>query len=115
MAIIVRWEIKDMIRDSVSGGVNTVFWNCYVRSEDHRRCVASESGKLFLNPDSSSPDFVPYENLTEQMVLGWVWNSLIKGEETADEAKARIEQSRIEKVQAQIDRQAAQASGTPWS
>jgi len=53
--------------------------------------------------------------LTEATVLGWVYNSLIEGEETADEAKARIETVRTGKVEAQIARKTAQASGTPWA
>jgi len=52
--------------------------------------------------------------LTEATVLGWVYNSLIEGEETAEEAKARIEADRTAKVQKQIDAAATTASGTPW-
>jgi hypothetical protein len=43
-----------------------------------------------------------------------VYNSLIEGEETADEAKKRIEDDRTAKVQGQIDRAASQATGLPW-
>ena len=46
--------------------------------------------------------------------LGWVYTSLIEGEETADEAKARVEADRASKVQKQIDAAATTASGVPW-
>ena len=36
------------------------------------------------------------------------------GEETADEAKARVEADRTAKVQGQIDRANTEASGVPW-
>jgi hypothetical protein len=39
---------------------------------------------------------------------------LIEGEETADEAKARIETDRDAKVQKQIDAAATTESGVPW-
>jgi hypothetical protein len=47
--------------------------------------------------------------------LGWVYDSLIEGDETATEAKARIEADRTAKVQGQIDRAASDSSGVPWS
>jgi hypothetical protein len=52
--------------------------------------------------------------LTEADVLGWVYASLVEGEETPDEAKARVEADRDGKVQKQIDAAATTASGVPW-
>jgi hypothetical protein len=52
--------------------------------------------------------------LTEADVLGWVYASLVEGEETPDEAKARVEADRDAKVQKQIDAAATTASGVPW-
>ena len=52
--------------------------------------------------------------MTENDVLGWVYDSLIVGDETADEAKARVEADRTAKVQGQIDRAATTESGMPW-
>ena len=43
-----------------------------------------------------------------------IWESAKEGDETAEEFKARIESERTAKVQAQIDRKAAQATGVPW-
>ena len=53
--------------------------------------------------------------LTEADVLGWVYTSLIEGDETAAEAKARVEADRDAKVQKQIDAAATTASGVPWA
>ena len=47
-------------------------------------------------------------------VLGWVYDSLKEGDETAAEAKARVEADRTAKVQGQIDRATANSSGVPW-
>ena len=51
----------------------------------------------------------------EADVLGWVYSSLIEGDETAAEAKARIEAERTAKVQKQIDAAATTATGVPWA
>jgi hypothetical protein len=48
------------------------------------------------------------------MFLVGCTHSLIEGDETADEAKARVEADRDAKVQKQIDAAATTASGVPW-
>ena len=113
MAITTTWKVNNMVHNTDDGGVITVYWECVAHSDTGEQAV--EGGKLRLEPDASSPDYVAYDDLTEATVLGWVYNSLIEGEETADEAKARIETNRTGKVEAQIARKAAQASGTPWA
>jgi len=39
---------------------------------------------------------------------------LIEGEETAAEAKARVEANRTARVEGQIDRATSEATGVPW-
>jgi hypothetical protein len=112
MAIMTTWKIENMERQTSDGGVNTVHWSCTAHADTGESAV--EVGKLRLEPDASASDFVAYDSLTEATVLGWVYNSLLEGEETADEAKARIEANRTGKVQGQIDRKTAQATGMPW-
>ena len=112
MAITCTWTVNNMQRTDADGGVFLVYWSCFASDGTYS---ATEGGKLRCEPDPSSPDFTPYADLTEAQVLGWVYNSLIEGDETADEAKARVEANRTAKVQGQIDRAATTASGTPWS
>ena len=69
--------------------------------------------------DPSSGDFIAYASLKESDVLGWVHNSLIEkkedgSNETAAEAKARIEKVRQDKVTAQVADKAASSTGMPW-
>jgi hypothetical protein len=97
------------------GGVFLVYWSMVAASDGTPSYTASEGGKLRTTPDASAPDFIPYADLTEADVLGWVYNSLITGDETAAEAKARVEADRTAKVQKQIDAAATTASGTPWA
>ena len=111
MAISTTWSVSNMVRNEADGGVVTVYWSCVASDGTYS---ATEGGKLRLTPDASADDFVAYADLTEATVLGWVYDSLVEGEETATEAKTRIETDRTAKVQGQIDRAAAQSEGTPW-
>jgi len=124
MAITCTWSVNDMTHKDSDGGVFLVYWSCVARNQTGTDGMgnpvygpesATEGGKLRCEYDASSPDFIPYADLTEATVLGWVYNSLIEGDETADEAKARIEADRTAKVQGQIDRAASDSSGVPWS
>ena len=116
MATTVTWSVLDMKRDVATGGVKLVYWQCLAADDTHTECTASEAGKLRLEPDADADSFVAYDDLTEEIVLGWVYASLVEGEEeTADEAKTRIAANRTGKVEAQVARKTAEASGTPWA
>jgi hypothetical protein len=114
MAITNTWSVSDMQHTAADGGVFLVYWSMVAQSDGTPSYTASEGGKLRCEYDASSSTYIPYADLTEATVLGWVYNSLIEGEETAEEAKARIEADRTAKVQKQIDAAATTASGTPW-
>ncbi len=113
MPITCTWSVNNMTHNTADGGVTIVYWSCTAQADTGETAV--EGGKLRLEPDASSPDYVAYDDLTEATVLGWVYNSLIEGEETAEEAKARIEENRTGKVQGQIDRKESTATGMPWA
>ena len=115
MAITCTWSVNNMTHNDADGGVILVYWSCVAASDGTPSYTATEGGKLRLDPDPASPDYIPYTDLTEADVLGWVYNSLIEGDETAAEAKARVEANRTAKVQGQIDRAATTASGVPWA
>ena len=115
MAITTTWSIDDMTHQTDDGGVFIVYWSLNANSDGDPAFTAQEAGKLRLTPDPSSKDFIAYKNLKESDVLGWVYDSLIEEDETADEAKARIEAERTAKVQGQIDRHTANATGVPWA
>jgi len=114
MAISNTWSVNDMQHTDADGGVFLVYWSMVAQSDGTPSYSASEGGKLRCEYDASSSSYIAYADLTEANVLGWVYNSLIEGEETAEEAKARIEADRTGKVQGQIDRAASQSSGVPW-
>ena len=114
MAITNTWSINDMQRTDSDGNVFLVYWSMIAKSDGTPSYSASEGGKLRLTGDPSDPDFIPYADLKESDVLGWVYDSLKEDDETAAEAKKRIEDERTAKVQGQIDRAADNSSGVPW-
>ena len=114
MAITTTWSVSNMTRVDADGGVITAYWQLLAASDGGGGETATEGGKQRFEYDASSSDFIPYADLKESDVLGWIWEACKEGEETAEEFKARIESERTAKVQAQIDRKAAQVSGVPW-
>ena len=114
MAINNTWSVTDMQHTDADGGVFLVYWSMVAASDGTPSYSASEGGKLRCTYDASAAGFIAYADLTEADVLGWVYTSLIEGDETAAEAKARIEVDRDAKVQKQIDAASTTASGVPW-
>ena len=111
MAITTTWSVNDMTHKDSDGGVSLVYWSLTATDGTYS---AQEGGKLRCTADPSASDYIAYADLTEADVLGWVYSSLIVDDETAAEAKARIEAERTAKVQKQIDAAATTATGVPW-
>ena len=114
MAITTTWNVSDMTHKDSDGGVFLVYWSLTAQSDGTPSYSAQEGGKLRCTADPSASDYIAYADLKESDVLGWVYDSLKEGDETAAEAKARIEAERTAKVQGQIDRAAANSNGVPW-
>ena len=114
MAITTTWSVTDMTHVDADGGVIKAYWSCNALSDTTPAYSAVEGGKLLCTYDASASGFIVYAELSQADVLGWIWTSLIEGSETAAEAKARIEANRTARVQGQIDRATAQATGVPW-
>lgn len=114
MAINTTWSVSNMTHVDADGGVILAYWSLVAQSDGEGGETATEGGKNRFTYDASSSDYIAYDDLTEADVLGWIWEANKEGDETAEEYKARIEAERTAKVQAQIDRNATQATGVPW-
>ena len=115
MAINTTWSVSDMTHVDADGGVILAYWSLFAQSDGSGGETATEGGKNSFTYDASGSGFIKYDDLKESDVLGWIYDANKEGDETADEYKARIEAERTAKVQAQIDRNAAQSDGGPWS
>ena len=115
MAINTTWSVTDMTHVDADGGVILACWSLVAASDAGGGETATEGGKNRFEYDASASGFIKYDSLKESDVLGWIYEANKAEDETADEYKARIEAERTAKVQAQIDRKAAQSNGLPWS
>ena len=99
------WSISQLDRTLPDGVVYTAHWRVSKTDGD---ASASVYGSIQIPVKSvSDPDFIPYEDLTEADVVGWVKDEMSAEQVAAHEAS----------VAAQIDAQKnpVSASGLPWS
>ena len=97
MAITYNWTITNLDRNTADGFVTTAHWTASAVDGEHTASVYSTVSWPVDEPQ------IPYDNLTAQIVLEWVWESVDK---TATEA-ALLEQINIKK-------NPVTASGRPW-
>ena len=96
----IKWSIQNLERKTADGFVYTAHWRCTATDGDFS---ASSYGTAGFSQDPEAESFVPYQDLTEEQVLGWLWNSIDK-DATEEALKAKIE----------ADKNPTSASGTPW-
>jgi hypothetical protein len=93
-----NWSINQMDRLTSDGFVVTVHYNISATDGDYSASIYGTCGYI-----QESETFVPYDDLTKEMVVGWVQTSL---------GKDIVEDS----LQSQIDalKNPVQESGLPW-
>ncbi len=92
------WTIEDLERDTANGGVFNA--NTKITSTDGTNTVEYVF-KVGFTPDSSLPNYTPYDDLTEAQVLGWV-QGLVSVDELNSGQDARLSQKENH------------ANGKPW-
>jgi hypothetical protein len=97
-----NWTIKQMERLTTDGFVVTVHYRVLAIDGDDHDCVASTYGTISYTQEQGKT-YIPYADLTQAIVVGWVQESL--GKDTVETS-----------LQGQIDAQKnpVQESGTPW-
>jgi hypothetical protein len=102
MATTFTWAIAQLERETEDGFVFTVHYTVAAHDGTYS---SSAYGSLGL--ERPEDDMVPFADLTEEIVVGWVKDKF--GEEKVAEIEAAL--------QAQLDEQHApsKASGLPWS
>ena len=66
---MATWTIEQLDRNTADGGVTCAHWRVLEVDGDYS---ASSYGTVGFTPDPSASDFIPYADLTESTVLGWV-------------------------------------------
>ena len=71
MAITYEWKIVELERYTDTGGVFVAHFTCH-GTDDTTGTTASNYGVIHFTPDPDAEDFVPFAELTEEIVIGWV-------------------------------------------
>jgi hypothetical protein len=80
MSVQIEWRVENTEYDPATHAITTVHWRCIASDGDTSDSVY---GSVGLTPDPDSDDFIPFEDLTPDDVLGWVWGSVDKDEQEA--------------------------------
>jgi len=101
MATTTTWNIASLDRETADGYVFTAHYTVNATDETYKSGAYGSIG--FERPET----LVPFADLTEETVVGWV-KDLLTAEKVAEVEAA---------LQAQLDEQAAptKASGLPWA
>ena len=101
MAITTTWKIANLERETEDGFVFTAHYT--VNADDGTYTSGAYGSLGFERPDN----LVPFSQLTEATVIGWVKEKL--GEEKVTEIEAAL-QSQINE-----QKQPTKAAGVPWA
>ena len=101
MTTTVTWSVSQLDRETADGFVMTAHYRVDASDDTYQSGAYGSIG--FERPDT----LIPYADLTEEMVIGWIKDKLTT--EKVDEIEAALKN--------QIDEQHAptQASGVPWA
>jgi hypothetical protein len=91
---MATWTIANLERNVADGGVTVAHWRVTESEtvgtgDDAVTHTASAYGTVGFTPDADADGFVAYDSLTEEVVMGWVWES-VNQEETEAALTANI-------------------------
>ena len=95
----ITWSISTLDRRTSDGFVTTAHWQCTAQDGNY-------SGRVYST--CSWPDgqpVIPYADLTQETVLGWIWESGVDKDATEAAVAAQIESQKHPTT----------ATGVPWS
>jgi hypothetical protein len=96
------WTIATCEHEVATGGITVAHYRCNAVDGDF---TASAYGTAGFTPDPESPDFKPYDQVTEAEVLDWVWASGVDKDETEANLASQIE----------AQKNPTSAAGVPWA
>ena len=99
--MVYNWEIEGL-DTTESGGVVRVYWK-YLGTDDNGRTSEVSKASTFV-VDDSSEGYIPFDELTEADVLGWVQTAM----------SGRLERLQ-QRIQREIESQNITNVAPPWS
>lgn len=102
MATTFTWRVSQLERETSDGYVYMVY---YIVSAEDGTYSSGAQGSIGL--ERPETDLIPFDSLTEEVVLGWLKDKLT--EEKVQEIEAALQQQLNEK------HAPTRAAGIPWS
>ena len=82
MAITYTWAVTGMKVTRVGNETDYVVQTFWTKTgTDENGNTGTFSGATPLDPNPNQPDFIPYDQLTQEIVLGWIQPIVIGGYE----------------------------------
>jgi len=94
---MTNWTISTLERETSNGFVIVAHWQATAVDGDYTASIYSTCSWADGTP------VIPYENLTQETVLGWIWETVPK-QATEDALAANIA----------LQKNPVTATGTPW-
>lgn len=103
-----KWTIHQLERKSDDGFVLNVHWRFSITetTEDGKNYYADSYSAASYQQDENAEGFIPFEDITEEVVVGWLKESL--GEEQLESMKASL----IQQIESQ--KNPPIVYGLPW-
>ena len=102
---MATWTISTLEHNTVDGGVIVAHWRVTdsetVGEETYSASAYSTASFAY---DATSPDFIPYADLTEEVVLGWCFDGDVDKDAIEASLTANIEEQKNPTTQ----------DGVPW-
>jgi hypothetical protein len=101
MTTTYNWTIETCEHEISTGEITTAHWRVTAADGDY---TATAYGSASFSPDPTSETFKPYDQITQDEVLAWVYAQIDK-QATEDSLAAQID----------LAKNPVSAGGTPWS
>jgi hypothetical protein len=98
-----EWVIRQLDREPSTGGIKTIHWRYRAREDSF---VSETFGEVKVTPNPDSPNFILFENVTEQLVISWLESEL------ADKLP-EIQEQLIKELE--LQKTPAVVNGLPWA
>ena len=96
------WQISQMERTLDDNGVIVAHWRATATDGDFS---ATNYGTAGFTPDPSSPDWVAYDSISEDLALSWCFDSGVDKDAIEESLAANLD----------LQQHPTQASGVPWT
>ena len=95
---MITWNISQLDRQTSNGFVTTAHWQAVATDGDYSASVYSTCSWQAGTP------VIPYDNVTMQDVLNWIWSSGVDKDAVEASLSAQIE----------LQKNPVTATGVPW-